>query len=310
MSYVERVLEANPQELSPGTPFVIDRRRIGEIASRDFLDRLLEWSQVFTLRSALTDSSSANGASKPRLQLHLTETLIKASPPERTQAVRRVLTTLRDDGVIPGWRDEDYVVNEYWGQPPQLFIERAAIPYFGIRGYGVHLNGYVPTPHGIKLWVARRAMTKASAPGKLDHLVGGGQPVGLSLLENLYKECAEEAGIPRELSMTARPVGALSYTYRDATTVRPDVVFCFDLALPADFVPQSVDGEVASFTLCDLQHIDRLIQEGAAFKFNSVLVVIDFFIRHGWILPEHADYLWLCQALRGASARPNSGISP
>ena len=150
----------------------------------------------------------------------------------------------------------------------------------------------------INVWVARRSMMKASAPGKLDHLVGGGQPVGLGLLENLYKECEEEAGIPRELSMTACPVGALSYTYRDATTVRPDVVFCFDLALPADFIPQSVDREVASFTLCDLQHIDRLVQEGTAFKFNSVLVVIDFFIRHGWIIPEHADYLWLCQALR------------
>ena len=310
MSYVERVLEANPQGLSPSTPFVIDRQWVGEIASRDFLDRLLEWPQVFVLRSALIDSLPADGSSKPPLQLHLTETLTKASLQERAQVVGRVLTTLRDDGVIPGWRDEDYVVNKYWGQRPQLFMERAAIPYFGIRGYGVHLNGYVHTPHGIKLWVARRSMTKASAPGKLDHLVGGGQPVGLGLLENLYKECAEEAGIPRELAMTARSVGALSYTYRDATTVRPDVIFCFDLALPADFVPQSVDSEVASFTLCDLQHIDHLVQEGTAFKFNSALVVIDFFIRHGWITPEHPDYLWLCQALRGIPTWPSSGISP
>jgi hypothetical protein len=87
-----------------------------------------------------------------------------------------VLQQLREQGLIRGWRDELYPVSPGWGTPPLLLLERAAAPWFGIRAYGVHLNGYVVAPDGTKqLWVAKRSAAKPTWPGKLDHLVAGGQ---------------------------------------------------------------------------------------------------------------------------------------
>ena len=46
--------------------------------------------------------------------------------------------------------------------------------------------------HGLFLWVARRSINKPNWPGKLDHIVAGGQPYGISVMENVIKECEEE----------------------------------------------------------------------------------------------------------------------
>lgn len=51
-----------------------------------------------------------------------------------------------------------------------------------------------------------------TVPSSKDHIVAGGQPHGLSLYENVIKECEEEAGIPQHLVEAGlRPVGAISY---------------------------------------------------------------------------------------------------
>ena len=52
---------------------------------------------------------------------------------------------------------------------------------------GVHVNGYVETPRGLELWVARRSRSKATWPGKLDHIVAGGQPAGMTCAANVVK---------------------------------------------------------------------------------------------------------------------------
>jgi isopentenyldiphosphate isomerase len=78
-------------------------------------------------------------------------------------------------------------------------MERAAVPWFGIKAYGVHINGFIRnenTGEVSHLWVARRSKTKSTFPGMLDHIVAGGQPYGISPYENVIKECAEEANIP------------------------------------------------------------------------------------------------------------------
>ncbi len=91
-----------------------------------------------------------------------------------------MLEQLRDAGHITGWRGELYPVASSFGSEPVLLMERAAAPYFGIREYGVHVNGYVRDAEtgGIKLWVARRSARKQTWPGKLDHIVAGGQVGG------------------------------------------------------------------------------------------------------------------------------------
>ncbi len=72
------------------------------------------------------------------------------------------------------------------------------------------------------------------------------QPHGLSCRENVEKECGEEAGIPPALAARARPVGAVSYLTISASGYKPDVLFCYDLELPHDFVPTPQVGGCAS----------------------------------------------------------------
>ena len=79
----------------------------------------------------------------------------------------------------------------------------------------------------------------AFRPGKLDHLAAGGQPLGISPVDNMVKEAWEEAGIPEELARQAISVGALSYRQQLGSDedgrglgIKRDTLFCFDLELP------------------------------------------------------------------------------
>lgn len=178
-------------------------------------------------------------------------------------------------------------------------LERAAVPYFGTKAYGVHVNGFVVDSNGRKyLWVARRSMTKQTYPGMLDHLVAGGQPVGLSCRENVIKECDEEAGIPRAIAERAVPVSAVSYEDIEGERLKRDVLFCYDLELPLDFKPHNKDGEVENFTLLPIEEVEKILQTSTAYKPNCAVVVIDFLFRHGYIIPDQKGYLHLLLSLR------------
>ncbi|PID66138.1 MAG: DUF4743 domain-containing protein [Gammaproteobacteria bacterium] len=194
---------------------------------------------------------------------------------------------------LTGWRDEHYAVATGFGQNTLFLLERAALSFLGIRGYGVHINGYVEGKDGIAMWIGKRALNKPTFPGKLDQIAAGGLPYNLSLRENLIKECHEEASIPRQLAEKAQAVSAISYYYDLPIGIRPDVIFNYDLRLPADFIPQVNDDEVDSFHLYPMDELLAMVANTQAFKFNSAVVIIDFAIRHGLITPEHPDYLAL-----------------
>ncbi|EYU23043.1 hypothetical protein ABFS82_11G047300 [Erythranthe guttata] len=126
----------------------------------------------------------------------------------------------------------------------------------------------------------------------------GIKPHGISCGENLVKECKEEAGIPRSLSSKATAVGAVSYMDINGYRLKRDVLFCYDLNLPEDFVPANEDGEVESFKLLPVTQVANIIRNTSFFKENCNLVIIDFLFRHGYIKPESLGYLKLLQSLR------------
>jgi isopentenyldiphosphate isomerase len=183
--------------------------------------------------------------------------------------------------VIRGWRDENYPVVVDTSLAPAFEIERAAVPHFGFRAWGVHVNGLVRTAEGVKVWVGQRAADKPTFPGMLDHLAAGGQPVGISRMDNVVKECGEEAGVPPELARNARFVRELHYCCETKTGLKPDTIAVYDLYLPATFVPQNTDGEVASFSLWTLDEVADAVANSDRFKPNCNLVLIDLLLRHG-----------------------------
>jgi hypothetical protein len=111
----------------------------------------------------------------------------------KTEIMNKVTTSLRDKGLISGWRNELFPLSTSFSNQPVMLLERAACPYFGVKAYGVHVNGYVVDNNNkvSHLWVAKRSKTKSTWPSMYDHIVAGGQPYGISLAENVAKECKE-----------------------------------------------------------------------------------------------------------------------
>ena len=187
------------------------------------------------------------------------------------------------DGGAFRWRDEAFDVRSDPGGPVLARIDRGALPSFGIGAVGVHLNALVRRDDEFRLWVARRAADKLLDPGKLDHLVAGGVPAGLSPWEALVKEAGEEAGLPPGLVADARHVGTIDYAMDRPEGLRRDRLYCYDLVLPDSFVPEARDGEVAGFELWRLPDALDCVRHTDSFKFNVNLVLIDLFRRLGML---------------------------
>lgn len=285
MGFLDRIRECNAHDPRRYRPLMVGRSRVGWVRA-DFAAEIARHPDVFQV----TDDAVALAPALDDFK-------------SRSAAVARALAALKADGKVSGWRGELYPVKTSYAAAALFQMERAAVPRLGVRAYGVHMNGYVRTPGGLKMWVARRSRTKPTFPGMLDNMVAGGQPIELSLFENLVKECGEEAGIPPALARRAVAVGAVSYVAEVAEGLKPDVQFCFDLELPADFAPKPVDGEIESFALLPIAEVADLVARTREFKFNCNLVVIDFLVRHGVVAPEEPDYLAIVAGLRqGAPA--------
>lgn len=177
------------------------------------------------------------------------------------------------------WRGEAFDVRATPEGPVLAQLDRGGLPTFGVRAEGVHLNGLVSRPDGLWLWIARRAAHKHLDPGKLDHMVGGGVPAGLSPWETLAKEADEEAAVPAGLIVQAKPVALLGYAMDRPEGLRRDRLHCYDLMLPEEFAPKPRDGEVEAFELWPLPAVLDQVRRTDEFKFNVNLVLIDLFLR-------------------------------
>ncbi|CAH2603655.1 conserved protein of unknown function [Rhodovastum atsumiense] len=177
------------------------------------------------------------------------------------------------------WRGEAFDVRAEPGGPVLTTVDRGGLPLFGLLALGVHVNGLVTRPDGLHLWIARRAADKALDPGKLDHLVAGGVPAGMTPAETVVKEAAEEAAVPAALAANAIERSTLTYAMDRPEGLRRDILVCYDLYLPEEFHPTAADGEVESFELWPVQRVLERVRDSDDFKFNVNLVLIDLFRR-------------------------------
>ena len=189
------------------------------------------------------------------------------------------------------WRDEAFDVRADPDGPVLAVLDRGALPSFGVRAIGVHVNGLIRRKDELWLWVASRASHKSLDPGKLDHIAAGGVPSGLTPWETLLKEAEEEAAIPPGLASKARLVSRIGYAMERPEGLRRDLLYCYDLELPEIFWPRPADGEVAGFELWPLSRVAERVKESDAFKFNVNLVLIDLFLRTGLIGGDEATEL-------------------
>jgi isopentenyldiphosphate isomerase len=201
-----------------------------------------------------------------------------------------------EEGLLWSWVGEPFPVKAAVTDPTRFVMERTLTAPLGCLTFGVHLNGYVRTHEGIELWVAKRSQNKPTFPGKLDNMVGGGQPAGIGLFENLLKECFEEAGISEAQASQSVSTGTISYRHTDGRGLKRDILYCYDLELPDSFVPICQDGEVESFERLPIDDVLSMIETTDAFKYNCNLVIIDFAIRHGILTGDNtSNYAELCE---------------
>jgi 8-oxo-dGTP pyrophosphatase MutT (NUDIX family) len=196
---------------------------------------------------------------------------------------------LHQDGLVIGWRDETYpVLAQHDGRLLATF-ERAASRFWGSTTFGAHCNGYVAGADGrpSHLWIARRAYDKATDPGLLDNLVGGGVPHGQTPVDCVRREGWEEAGL-RPAQMAGLMPGRRFRVARDIPEgFQLEEVSVFDLALPPGLQPVNQDGEVHSVAL--LPVAEALARAAAGeMTVDAALVTLDFALRHQ-LLPATAQ---------------------
>ena len=272
MGFLRHITACNQHDLRNFLDFRVDGMRVGRLKC-EFASHLTQWPDVFKE----TDKG---------VDLLLSD----ASMEERSSRVAEVLQELVLQGVITHLHGEQYVATPTTREHGLLWLDRAAAPYFGIRAFGQHMNGYIVDDGELKLWLGRRSDDRVHFPGKLDNMVAGGLPADIGLQENLLKECWEEAGIDSKLAEDARLVGTVTYNMETAKGLKPDTLYCYDLQLPTSFRPNCNDGEVAGFELLPVTDVMNIVLDSDEFKLNCNLVVIDFFIRHGYLGTDNEEY--------------------
>ncbi len=227
--------------------------------------------------------------------LHVEQHSVELVVAEPNQALAHINAHLRVQGHVVAWRDELYPVlpaGSQAGDPPLALIERAASRFWGTLTFGAHCNGYVTDEGGrpTHLWIARRAATKATDPGKLDNLVGGGVPFGQTPLETLVREGFEEAGLWPSQMRTATPGSVLHLQCDIAEGFMNEHLHSFDLQLAAHTMPANQDGEVDAWYRMT---IDEALDKAARGEMtvDAALVTLDFALRHDLIDAQQADTL-------------------
>jgi 8-oxo-dGTP pyrophosphatase MutT (NUDIX family) len=244
-----------------------DGRGVGSVA-RDHLDALRAWPQWVTLE-------------------HEAVTL-RAEAGDRAAALADMNAALRDAGLIKAWRDETFALYAPASGNVLATFERAATRFWGTLTRGAHCNGFVRGTDGrpSHLWIARRSRTKATDPGMLDNLVGGGVPHGQTPHETMVREGWEEAGLDA-VAMQAAQAGHVIRLDRDVPEGRMvEDVHVFDLELAAGITPRNQDGEVESIELLSVAEAVALAASDAM-TVDAALVTLDFLLRHR-LLPQEA----------------------
>jgi 8-oxo-dGTP pyrophosphatase MutT (NUDIX family) len=167
-------------------------------------------------------------------------------------ALAELANRLKHNGLVPGWRNENQRLEEkHAGLSAEM--ERAAFKVLGLRSRAVHVH--VQTPKGL-VWVGIRSDSKHENPGMLDNLAAGGIAQRETVLDTLWRELGEEAGLcaddfqhmnafePHEFTIS-RPMADSGWHH--------ETVYFFHGTLKMGRRPTNRDSEVCGFQLMTSQ---------------------------------------------------------
>ncbi|CAK9827668.1 Nudix hydrolase 20, chloroplastic [Anthophora retusa] len=136
--------------------FVVDGQQVG-LVRPDVMKELLNYPQVFQVHPEYVQLNPAF-----------------RDYAERSAKVEEVLREWRAGGkfvTLRGWREECYEIRAQFNTPPLFKMDRSATCLFGVRKYGVDINGYVMDPvKGLSIWLQKRSPNKQTWPGYWDNM--------------------------------------------------------------------------------------------------------------------------------------------
>jgi 8-oxo-dGTP pyrophosphatase MutT (NUDIX family) len=181
---------------------------------------------------------------------------------------------LYDAGCIPKWRNE--LLDVWCANNVVAAIERGAVRPLGLLTRAVHLNAW--STDG-RLWVARRALNKATDPGMWDTLVGGlvghQEPDDLAL----ERETEEEAGLVVADIALREPIRSIFLMQRRVDEgFQCEQVLTSDCVLADKATPQNQDGEVMQIACLPVKDIETMLLDGA-FTLEASIVITQSLLR-------------------------------
>ncbi len=187
-----------------------------------------------------------------------------------------IARSLHQAGCLPKWRDE---LLDVWPAPTQTqtptsigAIERGAVRALGLGTRAVHLNAWSPSGD---LWVARRALDKATDPGMWDTLVGGLVGYGEGDDLALVRETEEEAGLDEPTIANRTPLRCVTQMQRRLPEgYQSEAVLSSECVLAAHVVPVNQDGEVMTIACLPVSAVSDMLLEDA-FTVEASIVILD-----------------------------------
>jgi len=257
--------EARKQQ-RPRRAYVVDGEPVGSI-DEGHLSALQPWGRWIEVRAEAV--------------------VLTAGAAERDAVFAEVNARLHEQGLIRAWRNEPFpLLSPTTGRVMAVF-ERASARFWGTLTLGAHCNGWVAGANGLPeaMWIARRSHTKATDPGKLDNLIGGGVPWGQTPWETLVREGFEEAGLNPAQMARATP-GRVIELNRDVPEGRQfERLHVFDLQLLKGECPVNQDGEVAEVNLWSI-HNTCAAASSDEMTVDAALVTLDFLLRRQLLEPH------------------------
>jgi isopentenyldiphosphate isomerase len=212
--------------------------------------------------------------------IRIQEESVEVWAPPQLNALNDVLAEaalrLKDAGCCLAWRNE--LLDVWAGDLSIAAIERGVVRPLGLTTRAVHLHARNAAG---ALWVARRALNKATDPGLWDTLVGGlvgyGEPDDLALV----RETDEEAGLSPEQIKDRTPIRQIAVMQRQLPEgYQVERVLTSECVLVDDCVPKNKDGEVMHIRCIEPSEVfDMLLDK--AFTTEATIVIAEDLVRRG-----------------------------
>lgn len=284
MPFLSHILRHRNVDLTHFVPVYVDHEQIGW-TKRDFAKLLggFDFCWIFA-DDRLTLHPALEGFEKISQTVH--DVFLEMSTQSHLP--------LKPDYSTLGGEDWLPVGQERWTNP--LFqIARFYSPTLGIRRESVILHGYEDD----KMWLAVRGNGVEDDVGRYDTIVSGCMTIGETYNMALMKEGREECGLTEEAAKHVKRGSQLHTMYHLPSGFIMDEIFhSFDLNTKNVFEPKVVKAmEVSHFELHSIQDIVEIVEKTSRVKPQIAYLLIDFFIRHGYLKSDTPSYQQIVQEL-------------